>query len=305
MMAVWQNDVKRKRIMLKENHSVKRFLHEAILIVLGSAIFAVGFDWCVAPNHFSIGGLTGVAQIINVLVPVLPVGVLSIVLNVPLFILGWIMLGKKAVFKSLIAMLLGSLLIDGVASAHTFQPMDPLLGSIYGGVFLGLSMGMLMTVNTTTGGTELGARLLKFPFPHLPIGKLCLILDVIVVSAYAAVFQSILNAMYGIIALYISSLVMDYIIYGTRTAQVAYIISEKQEEITEKLLEMDRGVTLLNGEGAYLKNPRKIIMCAVKRNQIVPIKLLVRDIDPDAFVIVCKANEVLGEGFGEYTKDSL
>ena len=202
-------------------------------------------------------------------------------------------------------MVLSSLMLDALAAVYTFPPMDPMLASVYGGVLLGASMGILMLVNTTTGGTELGARLLKFPFPHLPIGKLCLIIDVVVVSVYAAVFHSILNAMYGIIALYISSIVMDYIIYGLRTAQVAYIISEKQEEITEKLLEMDRGVTLLEGEGAYHRSKRKIILCAMKRSQIVPVKLLVREIDPDAFIIVCKANEVLGEGFGEYTKDSV
>lgn len=290
---------------MNTKHSVKHFFYETFIIVLGCAVFAVGFDACVAPNHFSIGGMTGIAQIINALVPVLPVGALIIALNVPLFILGWILLGKKALLKSLIAMILSSAMLDGLAMVYTFPPMDPMLASVYGGVLLGASMGILMLVNTTTGGTELGARLLKFPFPHLPIGKLCLIIDVVVVSAYAAVFHSILNAMYGIIALYIASIVMDYIIYGTRTAQVAYIISEKEEAITEKLLEMDRGVTLLDGEGAYHKNKRRVILCAMKRNQIVPVKLAVKEIDPDAFVIVCKANEVLGEGFGEYTKDSI
>lgn len=290
---------------MNTKHSVKHFFYETFIIVLGCAVFAVGFDACVAPNHFSIGGMTGIAQIINALVPVLPVGALIIALNVPLFILGWILLGKKALLKSLIAMILSSAMLDGLAMVYTFPPMDPMLASVYGGVLLGASMGILMLVNTTTGGTELGARLLKFPFPHLPIGKLCLIIDVVVVSAYAAVFHSILNAMYGIIALYIASIVMDYIIYGTRTAQVAYIISEKEEAITEKLLEMDRGVTLLDGEGAYHKNKRRVILCAMKRNQIVPVKLAVKEIDPAAFVIVCKANEVLGEGFGEYTKDSI
>lgn len=290
---------------MKTKHTVTQFLYETFIIVLGCALFALGFDWCVAPNHFSTGGLTGVAQIINALVPALPVGVMTIVLNIPLFLLGWRFLGKKALLKSLIAMLLGSVMLDALAMVYTFPPMDPMLASIYGGVLLGASMGILMLINTTTGGTELGARLLKFPFPHLPIGKLCLIIDVVVVSAYAAVFHNILNAMYGIIALYIASIVMDYIIYGTRTAQVAYIISQKQEEITEQLLEMDRGVTLLHGEGAFNRRQQKVIMCAIKRNQIVPVKLLVREIDPDAFVIVCRANEVLGEGFGEYTKDSL
>lgn len=290
---------------MNTKHPVKQFFYETFIIVLGCAVFAVGFDACVAPNHFSIGGMTGIAQIINALVPVLPVGALIIALNVPLFILGWILLGKKALLKSLIAMILSSAMLDGLAMVYTFPPMEPMLASVYGGVLLGASMGILMLVNTTTGGTELGARLLKFPFPHLPIGKLCLIIDVVVVSAYAAVFHSILNAMYGIIALYIASIVMDYIIYGTRTAQVAYIISEKEEAITEKLLEMDRGVTLLDGEGAYHKNKRRVILCAMKRSQIVPVKLAVKEIDPDAFIIVCKANEVLGEGFGEYTKDSI
>ena len=290
---------------MDRKHPVCRFFYETAVIFFSCAIFALGFDWCVAPNQFSIGGMTGIAQIINALIPVLPVGMLTIALNVPLFFLGWIYLGKRALLTSLIAMVLSSLMLDGLAAVYTVRPMEPILASIYGGVMLGVSMGLLMLVNTTTGGTELGARLLKFPFPHLPIGKLCLIIDVLVVSVYAAVFHSVLNAMYGIIALYISSVVMDYIIYGSRTAQVTYIISEHQEAITAKLLEMDRGVTLLDGEGAYNGNKRKVILCAMKRSQIVPVKLMVREIDPDAFVIVCKANEVLGEGFGEYTKDSI
>lgn len=284
---------------------LRRSAYETVMVLLGCAVFALGFDWFVAPNHFSIGGLTGIAQIINALAPSLPVGALTIALNIPLFLLGLLYLGKRALARSLAAMLLSSLLIDLFAALYTFPPMDPMLASVYGGVFLGLSMGMMMLVNTTTGGTELGARLLKFPFPHLPIGKLCLIIDVAVVTLYAAVFRNIFNAMYGIIALYITSIVMDYLIYGTRTAWVAYIISEKYDAITQKLLDMDRGVTLLHGEGAYGGTENKIILCAMRRSQIVPVKLMVREIDAGAFIIVCKATEVLGEGFGEYTKNSL
>ncbi len=290
---------------MKEKHLLLRLAYEWGILVLGCAIFALGFNWFVGPNQFSIGGLTGIGQIVNAIIPQIPIGIMTIALNVPLFILGWIFLGKRAVFRSLVAMVLSSLMLDGISMIHTFQPMDHMLASVYGGVFLGISMGILMLVNTTTGGTELGARLLKFPFPHLSIGKLCLMIDVVVVSAYAAVFHNIVNAMYGIVALYISSIVMDYIIYGFRTAEVVYIISARYEEITEKLLAMDRGVTLLDGTGAYSNKNCKVIMCAMKRSQIVPAKLLVSEIDPDAFIIVCKANEVLGEGFGEYTKDSI
>ena len=236
---------------MKEKHLLLRLAYEWGILVLGCAIFALGFNWFVGPNQFSIGGLTGIGQIVNAIIPQIPIGIMTIALNVPLFILGWIFLGKRAVFRSLVAMVLSSLMLDGISMIHTFQPMDHMLASVYGGVFLGISMGILMLVNTTTGGTELGARLLKFPFPHLSIGKLCLMIDVVVVSAYAAVFHNIVNAMYGIVALYISSIVMDYIIYGFRTAEVVYIISARYEEITEKLLAMDRGVTLLDGTGAY------------------------------------------------------
>ncbi len=290
---------------MKNHNPVLRRLYEYGVILLGSAIYAVAFNWFFQPNNISMGGFTGIAQIINRLVPALPVGVLAIVLNIPLFYLGVRKQGLKLLVSSLFAMTVGSLMIDGLGMVYTFQPMEPLLACIYGGVLLGLSMGLLLNVGATTGGTELAARLLKYKLRHLSIGKLCLGIDVIVICLYALTFRSINNALYGIISMYISSLAMDMIVYGSINAKMAYIISGKSQEVTQRLLEMNLGVTLLNGRGAFTGEEKQVVLCAFKRSQIAAIKAAVISIDPNAFIIVCEAHEVLGEGFGEYTPDSL
>ena len=276
-----------------------------VVVTLASAVYAVAFNWFFQSNDLTMGGFTGVAQIIHYLLPVLPIGVLTIVMNIPLFIIGVRCMGIKLLLSSLYAMAASSLLLDLVASLFTFQPMEPLLASIYGGALLGISIGLMLLVNATTGGTELLARLLKLRFHHLSIGRLCLICDVIVVLLYAAVFRNVHNALYSIIALYISSLAIDMVIYGSRTAELAYIISGRSAQIGQALLELDMGITLLPATGGFSGDPKQVILCAFKRRQIAVIKAQVHSIDPNAFLIVCQAHEVLGEGFGSYSQDSL
>lgn len=276
-----------------------------VVVTLASAVYAVAFNWFFQSNDLTMGGFTGVAQIIHYLLPVLPIGVLTIVMNIPLFIIGVRCMGIKLLLSSLYAMAASSLLLDLVASLFTFQPMEPLLACIYGGALLGISIGLMLLVNATTGGTELLARLLKLRFHHLSIGRLCLICDVIVVLLYAAVFRNVHNALYSIIALYISSLAIDMVIYGSRTAELAYIISGRSAQIGQALLELDMGITLLPATGGFSGDPKQVILCAFKRRQIAVIKAQVHSIDPNAFLIVCQAHEVLGEGFGSYSQDSL
>ena len=276
-----------------------------VVVTLASAVYAVAFNWFFQSNDLTMGGFTGVAQIIHYLLPVLPIGVLTIVMNIPLFIIGVRCMVIKLLLSSLYAMAASSLLLDLVASLFTFQPMEPLLACIYGGALLGISIGLMLLVNATTGGTELLARLLKLRFHHLSIGRLCLICDVIVVLLYAAVFRNIHNALYSIIALYISSLAIDMVIYGSRTAELAYIISGRSAQIGQALLELDMGITLLPATGCFSGDPKQVILCAFKRRQIAVIKAQVHSIDPNAFLIVCQAHEVLGEGFGSYSQESL
>lgn len=290
---------------MRINNPALRRLWEYAVITFGSALYAVCFNCFFQPNYISMGGFTGVAQIVNRLIPLMPVGVTVIVLNVPLFLIGVRKLGLGLLISSLYAMAVGSLMIDGLNMIYTFPPMDPLLATIYGGVLLGISMGLLLSVGATTGGTELAARLLKLKLRHLSIGRLCLVLDVTVIILYALTFHSINNALYGIIAMYISSLAMDAVVYGSINAKMAYIISDHSQEITEKLLGMDLGVTLLKGKGGYTGGEKNVVLCAFKRSQIAAIKASVMAVDPTAFIIVCEAHEILGEGFGEYSPDSL
>lgn len=282
-----------------------KYLKEYGLITVSALIYALCFNWFFRSNNIAFGGFTGISQVINALIPVIPVGVLTIVMNVPLFILGIKKMGFGILFSSLYAMAAGSLMVDAMDSVVKFEPMDPLLASIYGGVLLGLSLGLMLQVNTTTGGTELLARLLKFRFRHMSMGKLCLGIDLAVIAAYAMVFRSLNNALYGIIALYISTIVMDMVIYGSRTAELAYVISDHSAEIVQRLLDLEMGVTVLNGKGAYTGNEKQVILIAFKRHRVAVVKSLVMEIDPNAFVIVTQAHEVLGEGFDVYTHDGL
>ena len=290
---------------MKSKNPTLRWLYEYGVITLGCALYALCFNWFFQPNNISMGGFTGVGQIINYFLPVLPVGIMSIVLNVPLFYIGVRKQGWKLLISSLYAMTIGSLMLDGLAAVYTFQPMEPLLASVYGGVLLGISMGLLMTVGATTGGTELAARLLKYKLRSLSIGRLCMAIDVTVICFYALTFRSVNNALYGIISMYISSLAMDAVVYGSINAKIAYIISKSSGEIARQLLKMDLGITLLDGKGGFSGDKKQVVLCAFKRSQIAAIKGAVTAIDPSAFIIVCEAHEVLGEGFGEYTPDSL
>ena len=275
------------------------------IITLGAVIYALAFDWFVAPNQIAMGGVTGLAQIVNALVPVLPVGVLSILVNVPLFLAGWRLLGGRLLVSSLYAMAVSSLAIDVIAWMHTFPPMDPILATLYGGAGMGVGLGLVFSQGATTGGTDIIGKLLKLKFSWLPIGKLVMIPDMVVVILAAVVFGTVNAALYGLIQMYLLSKVMDMILYGWDTSRVAYIITDRWEETVQGLLDMNRGVTLLQGKGAYTGAEKQVLLVAFRQREIVPIKRMLREIDPKAFFIVCDAHEILGEGFGDYQKEEI
>ena len=284
----------------------KQLILSYLVITVASAIYALGFDWCYAPNQIGFGGITGLAQVINAAVPVLSIGVLVIILNIPLFFLGWRLLGGHLLLSSLYAMFISSVFVDLMAAFITFKPMDPMLAAIFGGILVGLSLGLIFLQGATTGGTDLAARLLKLRLSWLPMGKLLMGVDLMVIAAAAVAFGNLSSALYGVVSLYISTVVMDMVLYGMDSAKVAYIISQRPEDISKGIFrEMDRGVTILHGEGAYSGEEKRVLMCAFKQRQIVPLKHLVKEIDPTAFIIVCDAHEVLGDGFRSYHANEL
>ena len=283
------------------NRVAKQYVLPYLWITLASAVYAVGFNWCYEPNQIGFGGITGVGQIINHILPWAPIGTVVIILNIPLFLLGW-----KLLASSLFATAATSLGVDLLAACYSFPPMDPMLASVFGGALIGLSLGMVFLQGATTGGTDLIARLLKLRFGHLPMGTLVMAVDLVVIALAALAFHSLSSALYGLVSLYISSLVIDRVLYGLDNAKVAYIISDAYDQISHAIIhDMDRGVTLLHGEGGWSGEDKKVLLVAFKQKQIVALKQTVKSIDPNAFLIVCEAHEILGDGFREYKHNDL
>ncbi len=288
-----------------KKESVREQMRSYVIITLACVLYALSFNWFYAPNDFTVGGFTGISQIINFFVPVLPIGTMVIVLNVPLFVVGLKKFGFAFLCKSIYTMALSSVLIDVVDVIHQFSPMDPLLACLYGGVTLGVASGLIFREEATTGGSELGAWIVRSHVERLSIGNICLGIDLTIILIYAAVFRSLNNALYGALALYITTKVLDLVVYGQNTAKLAYIISDKYEEIMQEMIARDMGATLLNGKGIYTGSERPLLLCAVRNKEVVSIKRFIKELDPDAFFIVCDASEVLGEGFGVYNPKGL
>lgn len=283
---------------------MKQYLKSYAVITLGSVIYALSFDWFVAPNHFAMGGVTGLAQILHYLFPAVTVGAASAVMNVPLFLIGWKKIGGHLLVSSLYAMVVSSAAIDGLNLLFDFRPMDPILAAIFGGGVMGVGLGLVFAQGATTGGTDIIAKLLKLKWPWLPIGKLVVIPDTAVMLLVALTFGELSAMLYGFIKLYACSKAMDAVLYGTVDSRVAYIISDHWQELSDTLLQ-SRGVTLLQGRGAYTGAEKQVLMIAFKQKEIVDLKRRVYELDPKAFLIVCDARDVLGNGFSAYRREEI
>lgn len=276
------------------------------LILVGLLLYAVSVQWFFVTNTIAYGGVTGIAMMIHAAFGAPQVGTLIIVLNLPLFLFSWKFMGRRYFFLSLAVMGLSSLVINILAARVSFPVMDPMLSCIYGGLLSGISLGVVTRCGASTGGIDIAARLVKLKLGWLPFGRLMLIMDLAVIFGNALVFRNLNSALYGLVALYISSIMIDAVLYGIDRAKFAYIISDKPEEITRYITgELSRGVTILSGRGAYSGAEKQVLLCAFKTRQIVEIRKAVKEIDPNAFLIVSDANEILGDGFGEYKKNSF
>ena len=287
---------------------MSRIWHELKWIgatVLGSAMFAVGFALFLQPNDMNSGGISGLAMIIVELLDFGSVGTLSILINLPLFLLGGLKIGKRFFAGSLLGMILSSVLIDMIA-AFPMPQTDPLIGAIYGGVVCGLGLGIVFTAGTSTGGSDILVRLLKLRFRNVPIGQISMSFDAIVVVLTGLVFGDVRNALYTGITVYLCGKVIDGVVYRFDYSDVALIISSEYEQIAKAIGEkLDRGATFLHGEGSYSHKDTKVVLAAVKKQQIAELKELVMEIDPKAFLIVQEAHQVLGDGFSRYSNHSL
>lgn len=283
--------------MGKINGNQKGWLRQAGrlgMIVLGTLMLALAYNLFFVPCDLAPGGFTGFATVLNELTGA-PIGIVSAVMNLPLFALNFRASGKRAFAASVAATLLLSLLLDTLPVYALTT--DLLLASLLGGAMFGVGIGLVFYGGASTGGTDLAAQLLCRVIKGVGFGTVLFVLDFIVVL-FAGIVFDLERALYAVIGLFVSSRIVDTMQEGLASAKTAYIISSKNDEIAKAVLaKLARGVTQLNGTGVYSGQDRPVLLCVVGRRQIIALKQIVAQIDPEAFVIVNDAREILGRGF--------
>lgn len=287
---------------------MKNTLQNIIMLfktLVGCSVFALGFNLFLAPNELNAGGISGLSLVIVELLDFGSVGLFTTLLNIPLFLLAGLKIGKRFFWASLAGMLLTSLTIDGLSWIK--QPdTEPLLAALYGGAICGIGLGFIFSVGGSTGGSDIIVRLLKLKWRDVPIGIFTIAFDAIVAVLTGLVFADVSKALYSGVSIFVVGRVIDIVVYQFDYSKVAMIISKHHEEIAAGITKkIDRGVTYLQGRGYYSGDETKVILTAVKRQQLAELKELVVEIDPKAFIIVQEAHQVLGDGFSKYSKDSL
>ena len=278
---------------------------DILKIAVGCALFGLGFNLFLAPNELNAGGLSGLAMILVRLLGVGSVGVITAIMNLPLFALAGIKIGKKFFFGSLIGMAFTAIFLDLLAVLPAPQT-EPLIGALYGGLICGAGIGVVFVSGVSTGGSDIVVRLLKLRYRNVPIGSISICFDACVAILTGIVFRDITLVLYSGVAIFISGQVVDAVVYRFDYSKVALIITKEYEGVAQAIgQKLDRGVTFLHGEGAYSRNQTKVVLTAVKKQQLADLKALVVEMDPDAFIIVQEAHQVLGDGFSRYSKDSL
>ena len=272
----------------------REFITGYLQILAGCLLGAAAYPAFLIPNNIAPGGLTGVATILNYLFH-WPVGTVSLLLNVPLFIIGYRSMGKIFAFRSLIATALFSLLIDVLPIRPVSE--DPLLGTLFGGVVLGAGLGLILRGGATTGGTDMIARMVHRRLPFISVGMFLFAIDCLVVLG-AAVAIGTEQALYAFINIYVCSKVIDAVMMGFGGNKACFIMSARWEAVTARLMkEVGRGVTHLDARGAYTGKQQPVVLCVAARQEIMLVKRIVQEEDEKAFMFITEAHEALGEGF--------
>ena len=272
---------------------------------IGSALFALAFAIFLIPNDINTGGISGLAMILQELLGFGSIGTLTLLMNIPLFLIGGLKIGKRFFAGSLIGMVVSSVLMD-LFALIPFATPEPLIGGLYGGVLCGAGLGLVFMAGASTGGSDILVRLLKKKYRNLPIGSISIMFDAMVVLLTGLVFRDISKALYSGVVVFVCGQVIDAVVYRFDYSRVALIISKEHEKIAKAISDqLDRGATYLHGSGSYTHQNIEVVLAVVRKGQLAELKELVMDIDENAFVIVQEAHQVLGDGFAHYSPDSL
>lgn len=276
-----------------------KLVADLAFITAGAAVYAVALNMFITPNSIAPGGVSGISIIISSLTEI-PVGALIALINVPLIIAGFVLLNKRVMFKTLYSVVVLSAMTDfvfGNIQPYLAQQGSGILAAIFGGLLMGVGQGFNYMRESTTGGTDIVIKILLRFNPQKKLGQLSMALNACVVAAGYIVYRDLDIVMYALIAIFVEARVVDMLVYGGNECRFLMIFSEKYDELSEKLLEQDIGVTLLNGEGAYSKAQRRVLAIAVRKGDYVRVRRTIKQIDSSAFVVITGASEVFGKGF--------
>ncbi|NCC87213.1 MAG: YitT family protein [Clostridia bacterium] len=272
-------------------------IFDILICGIGCCLFATSINAFTVPNHIAPGGFTGIATITNYLFG-FPIGLVLFILNIPIMIVAWKILGLKFIIKTMLVTTALSILIDVFA---TFMPVynnDRLLASLFGGVLAGVGMALIFIRGATSGGTDILAKLLRLKWPHISMGQIILITDMLVVIISSIIYRSIESALYAFIVIFVSSKVIDYVLYGTGHGKMLLVFSNHAKEISETITsELHRGVSIVDAKGGYTGEQKYMLICAVRSNEVAKLTKIVKYYDEHPFILVSEVNEILGQGF--------
>ncbi|MDD6491141.1 MAG: YitT family protein [Firmicutes bacterium] len=282
------------------NKTVKKYL----MITFAAISYGAGVSLFIDPNNLAPGGISGLSIVINRLVPI-STGVLFLLFNIPIMLLGAWKFGMKFIVSTLYATSIISVFTE-IFNQVPPLTQQPLLGALFGGILVAVGVGFALRAGATTGGTDIIVKCLKQRKPHLKTGSIFLIIDSIIIGIGGIVFGNVETVLYSTISAYVTSQTLDFVLYGRDGAKMFYIISNSSEAITQRILnEMHIGVTHLYGTGAFKKEQKQVIFCVVKKQSAYKIEEIVKQEDSTAFMIISSATEIFGEGYKSYFGERL
>jgi uncharacterized membrane-anchored protein YitT (DUF2179 family) len=282
---------------INRKKAIFRWITDVFIILISAAVYALGIHCFTAPAKIVPGGVTGISTIIYEFTGI-SIGLMYGLINIPLIIIGFIFLGKKLMIRTILSVAAITVFTDYVFINLPVYKGDMIISSLFGGVFFGVGLGLMYLREGTSGGMDIVNKIINKYIPHISLGKITILMDAVIVIGAMLVFRTIEVGLYAIITIFVCGKVIDFIIYGIYEGKMLLIFSDQYQEISRGIIkDFGRGVTLLNGSGAYSGNEKRVICCAVQKNEYTKIKRLVKQIDPAAFIIITNAGEVLGEGF--------
>ncbi len=295
-----------KNAIVQKQNMAKTIAMDLLVDLIAGIAFGISVNVFTAPNHIAPGGVTGFATLMNYIFGV-PIGLMSFCINVPLLLIGVRVLGKEFFFRTLKSVVIINFSVDVIVPMMVqgyVYTGEKIMAGLMGGVLMGVCVGSVLQRGSTSGGLDIVGRVVRKKMPQFSIGKIMFAGDFTILVVSMLVYKNIESGLNGLICIFVSSKVVDYLLYGMEKGMMLYVISDKAEEIAREIMSsIVRGATMIQAEGAYSRDPKKVVLCAIKEHQYPEVKRLIKQIDPNAFLMVNDAHDILGSGFNDMNAD--